>query len=231
MDRPGGAVPIQEIDPVIAPATPTPSIDDLHRAFLRIVPRIELHGRVCFRGLKCPDTRADCICEMLALTWRWFLRLRELGRDPLQFPSALADFAARAVKAGRRLCGKHKGKDVMNPMAQRRHDFVVEPLPSSTCRSHEDRYANPHGQQAQDSFEERLRDNTQTPVPEQVVFRLDFPAWVCSRSERDRRIIDDLLQGERTLDVADKHGLSPGRISQLRREFMQDWRTFCGEEE
>src|SRR5262249_16581337 len=104
MDRPGGAVPSRR-PPVIASPTPAPSIDDLHTAFLRIAPRIELHGRVCFRGLKCPDARQDRICEMLALAWRWFLRLRELGRDPLEFPSALADFAARAVKAGRRLCG------------------------------------------------------------------------------------------------------------------------------
>jgi len=216
---------------VTAPAPTTPPIDDLHRAFLRIVPRIELHGRVCFRGLKCPDTRQDCICEMLALAWRWFLRLITQGKDPLAFPTALATFAARAVKAGRRLCGKHKGKDVMNPLAQRWHDFVVEPLPASTCRSHEDRYANPHGQQAQDSFEERLRDNTQTPVPEQVVFRLDFTLLVCSRSERDRRIIDDLLLGERTLDVANKHGLSPGRVSQLRREFLVSWQLFSGDRE
>src|SRR5262245_31487279 len=166
---------------------------------------------------------------MLALSWRWFLRLIAQGKDPVEFPGALADFAARAVKAGRRLCGKNGGKDVMNPLARQRHGFVVERLPSSTCRSHEDRYANPHGQQAQDSFEERLRDNVQTPVPEQVVFRLDFPLWVGSRSERDRRIIDDLLLGERTLDVADRYGLSPGRISQLRREFQADWERFCSE--
>src|SRR5262249_32640259 len=186
--------------------------------------------RVWFRGLKCPDTRQDCICEMLALAWRWFLLLIAQGKDPLQFPSALADFAARAVKAGRRLCGKHKGKDVLNPLAQRRHDFVVEALPVSTRRSHESRYSVPLGQQAQDALEERLHDNAQTPVPEQVVFRLDFPVWVGSRSERDRRIIDDLLQGERTLDVADKYGLSPGRVSQLRREFMASWERFCDEE-
>jgi hypothetical protein len=214
---------------VIAPAPPAPSIDDLHTAFLRLVPRIELHGRVCFRGLKCLDTREDCICEMLALAWRWFLRLIEQGKDPLEFPSAIAGFAARAVKAGRRLCGKHQGKDILNPLAQQRHDFVVEPLPVSTCRSHESRYSVPLGQQAQDALEARLRDNRQTPVPEQVCFRLDFPAWLYRRSERDRRIIDDLLQGERTGDVADKHGLSPGRISQLRREFMASWEQFCGE--
>src|SRR5262249_9710092 len=105
---------------------------------------------------------------MLALTWRWFLRLIELGKDPLQFPSALADFAARAVKAGRRLCGKHGGKDVLNPLAQRRHDFMVERLPVSTRRSHESRYSLPPGQQAQGARETRLRANTQTPLPEQV---------------------------------------------------------------
>ncbi len=37
------------------------------------------------------------------------------------------------------------------------------------------------------------------------------------------------MVGERTRDVADKHGFSPARISQLRRGFCQDWRTFCGE--
>jgi len=215
---------------VITSAPPAPPTDDLHRAFLRIAPRIELHGRVCFRGLKCLDTRQDCICEMLALAWRWFLRLIAQGKDPLRFPSALADFAARAVKAGRRLCGKHKGKDVMNPLAQRQHDFVVELLPSSTCRSHESRYSVPLGQQAQDALEARLRDNAQTPVPEQVSFRLDFPCWLRTRTSRDRKLINDMLQDERTLDLAKKYGLSPGRISQLRREFRTDWERFCGEQ-
>ena len=37
------------------------------------------------------------------------------------------------------------------------------------------------------------------------------------------------MLGERTLDVAGKHGLSPGRVSQLRREFLLDWRRYCDE--
>jgi hypothetical protein len=40
-------------------------------------------------------------------------------------------------------------------------------------------------------------------------------------------MIDDLMVGERTLAVADGYGLSPGRISQLRREFHDDWERFC----
>src|SRR5262245_43451806 len=214
-----------------APRSQSTSIEGLHAVFLTLLPRILLRGEIVFRHTKCPHQKEEFLCEMLALTWKWLLRLTEHGKDPLQFPTAIADFAARAVKAGRRLCGKHKGKDVLNPLAQQRHDFVVELLPSSTCRSHESRYSVPRGQRTQDVLEERLQDNRQTPVPEQVVFRLDFPAWVGSRSERDRRVIDDLLQGERTLDVADKHGLSPGRVSQLRREFMASWEQFCAEKE
>jgi hypothetical protein len=61
------------------------------------------------------------------------------------------------------------------------------------------------------------------------MFRIDFPAWRASRTERDRRILDDLMLGERTLDVAAKYGLSPGRVSQLRREPHDDWERFCAE--
>src|SRR4051812_43145507 len=50
-------------------------------------------------------------------------------------------------------------------------------------------------------------------------------------SDRRRRITEDLLMGERTMDVAGRHGLSQGRISQLRRELMHDWRRFCGDGE
>ncbi len=39
----------------------------------------------------------------------------------------------------------------------------------------------------------------------------------------------DLMAGERTLDVANRFGLSAGRVSQKRREFHDDWRRFHGE--
>ncbi len=96
----------------------------------------------------------------------------------------------------------------------------------STQTSHDNLYATPHGQQRQDAFEERLRDNTLTPVPEQAAFRIDFPAWRGTRNERDRRVVDDLMAGGRTKDVSRKFEMSPGRVSQLRREFREDWRRF-----
>jgi hypothetical protein len=49
-----------------------------------------------------------------------------------------------------------------------------------------------------------------------------------TRSERDPRLAEDLMAGERTQDVSSKFGLSPARVSQLRRDFHDDWQRFCG---
>src|SRR5262245_29344969 len=197
-------------------STPTAlSVHVLQVRFLSILPRIELHGRICFRFVRCPHRRADAVAEVVALAWKWHLRLAERGKDATQFPSALATFAALAVKAGRRVCGRERARDVLSPSAQRQHRFVVERLPDFSTLG-----GNP--------LEEALVDNTQTPPPDQVVFRCDFPAWLKTRTDRDRRLAEDLMRGERTQDVSTKFGLSPARVSQLRRDFHDDWERFCG---
>ena len=215
--------------PPAAPPDPAPAC--LHAAFLSILPRIELHGQVVFRGLRCPDRKEEALAEMVALCWLWFIRLARQGRDATEFASALVCFAARAVRAGRRLTGQEKSKDALSPLARHRHGFSVEPLPAATRRSYEDVYASVGGQRRMDAFEERLKDNTMTPPPEAAAFRVDFPRWLQTRGERDRKMIADMMKDERTLDLARRYDLSPARISQLRREFMDDWLRFCGEPE
>ena len=154
-------------------------------------------------------------------------RLHERGRDPAEFVISFTTLLARAVNSGRRLAGMERSRDVMNPTTQRRHGFKVEPLPLSSAVGYEHLYAEPHGQRLHDTYEERLRDNTLTPVPEQVAFRLDWPAYLSTLAERDRRLVDDLALNHRTQDLAQKYGLSPGRISQKRREFCEGWNRFC----
>ncbi|MFL5342548.1 MAG: hypothetical protein ACJ8F7_20570 [Gemmataceae bacterium] len=202
----------------------------LQAPFLSILPRIERHAQFCFRDLRCPHRRAEAVQEAIDLAWRYFVRLAERGKNPLAFPSTLAAYAARHVRCGRRLCGRENGKDVLSHLARWRHGFAVEALPSSTAASFEDRYAGVRGQQRQDAFEERLRDNAQTPVPEQVAFRIDFPSWRLAHTDRTRRIIDALGAGERRQDVARSFGLSPARISQMRRELHADWCRFQGDD-
>jgi hypothetical protein len=78
-------------------------------------------------------------------------------------------------------------------------------------------------------FAEALRDNTQTPVPDAVAFRIDFPEWLAQYTERDRRMIEAMALGERTTKLARRFGVSEGRVSQKRRQFREDWERFCGE--
>ena len=189
----------------------------LHDAFLAlVVPKVVSHGRVYFRHLKSAERKEECIAEMVALAWRWHQRLAERGKDATQFPTAIATFAARAVRSGRRLAGMDRAKDVLSPQAQQRQGFAVGKLPDCSTLD-----GSP--------LDEALHDNTRTPPDEQCAFRLDFPAWRATHAERDRRVLDDLMLGERTLDVAGKYGLSPGRVSQLRREFLTDWRRYISE--
>jgi hypothetical protein len=167
---------------------------------------------------------------MRALAWKWFVRLAQRGKDAAEFLTIFNGFLARAIRSGRRVMGQEKAKDVMCPFAQRRHGFKVVPLPK-TRTSHEHLYSDARGQQDHDAFEERLRENTVTPVPDQAAFRIDWPAWLRSRCHRDRRIIDDLVEGQQGKDVGRKFGLSPARVSQLRRAFKDDWERFGGDAE
>jgi hypothetical protein len=205
-----------------------PKLAELHARFLQLLPRIELHGHIYFRHLR-PHRKADAIQEMRALGWKWFLAAHNRGKDPNDFMTSFTTLLARAVNSGRRLAGMLKAKDVMNPAAQKRHGFRVEPLPGSTRTFHDHLYSSPKGQKLHDEFEERLCDNTVTPVPDQVCFRLDFPAWLETLTPRERRMIRAMIRNERTLDLGKEFEVSLSRISQMRREFQIGWKRFiCG---
>lgn len=189
----------------------------LHARFVSILPRIQHHGFIYFRHVRCRQKRADCIAEMVALAWKWFIRLAQKGRDACRFPSVLATFAARAVRSGRRLAGQINAKDIMNEQNQQRRGYVVGKLPDHSTLN-----TNP--------LNEALIDNTVSPVPDQVQFRLDFPAWLKRHSRRDRKIAVEMAKGEQTKRLAHRFNLSPGRVSQLRRQFQHDWQRFTDDQ-
>ena len=186
----------------------------IQHAFVAVMPRIVLHARIYFRRMPCGDARENAVAETVALTWKWFVGLVQKGKHPESFVSVLAAYATRAVRSGRRLCGQERTNDVLSPLAQARRGFTVSPFPEFSTL-------------VGNTFDEALQDNSQTPIPDQVCFRVDFPAWLSTRTERDRLIIGELMAGERTLEVSQKYQLSQPRISQLRREYQEDWCAFC----
>jgi hypothetical protein len=207
----------------------SPCLDRLRAGFEALLPRIEQHARIAFRDVRCPDRKAEAVAETVGLAWTWYCRLAEKGRDAAAFASALATLATRSARSGRRVCGAESANDVLSKHAQARHGFRVSSLPSSPRNAHENLYGDVLGQRQQDVFEERLQQNAVTPIPDQVQFRIDFPAWLRTLTARERRIIRAMLREERTKDLSRRFHLSPGRISQLRAEFKQGWRRFCGD--
>jgi hypothetical protein len=195
--------------------TPAPVLD-LHARFLELEPRVRTHARIQMRDVACPDRREELVAEAVALAWLWFLRLARKGQDARAFTGGLAAFAARAARSGRRVTGQERADDVLSPVAQRRHGFAVGSLPG-------------HSTLAGTAWDEALRDNTRSEVPDQAAFRIDFPAWRQRLTARDRRIVDELMVGEGPQRVARRHGLTAGRVSQLRRRFREDWQRFHGQ--
>ena len=199
---------------------PTPSLDldHVHASFLAALPRIVRHAQVYFRFIKCPHRKEEMIAETVALAWSWWIRLLQRDKDPSGFISALATHAVRHVRMGRRLCGQEKTKDVVSPSAQWRRNFTVQSLPQFDTGTEDNKTL------------ELLRDDSRTPPGEQAAFRIDFPRWLTQLGQRNRLIAEDMAMGENTQDLAAKHNVTQGRVSQLRREFYFDWHRFHGEE-
>src|SRR5437764_141530 len=59
--------------------------NSLHAQFLDLLPKLHTHAAIYFRGIRCPDKKADRIQECVALAWQWFVRLSEKGKDITQF--------------------------------------------------------------------------------------------------------------------------------------------------
>jgi hypothetical protein len=202
----------------------------LHRRYLLLLPRLETHACVVFRGVRCPARQEDRVQECVALGWQWFLRLAERGKDVFAFLMAIVALVARAVQCGRRLCGQERSKDVLSPLAQGRRGFRVEHLPATTGGPHDHLYSDPHGQALHDGFEERLRDNAVTPPPDAAAFRIDWPRFLRGLARRDREMALFLSLGNSGKAAAARFGVSPGRVTQLRQQWCLAWRACQGEE-
>lgn len=183
--------------------------------FLEILPKVQRHACFAFRGMKDFNRFEDCVQETLALCWLWTCRLWEQGKDAREFPTTLASYATRHVRSGRSFVGKKCYRnDVLSPLAQAIHGFVTQSLPEHQST------ASPA------PWMEQLVDQPGSRVAQLAAFRIDFPAWLASLGERKSRIAEDMACGEATMELSGRHGVSPARISQMRREFQENWTSF-----
>ena len=207
----------------------SPKNSQEHDDFLALAPIVKRHAQITFRHL--PQTeREEAIAEAVASAFVSFVSLKNQDRNPVhEFPTVMATFAVLHVKNDRHVGSKASSRDVLSKMAQRRHGFRVESLPVSTRTSFEKLHGSPNGRKQLDVFEEWLMDNTRTPVPDQVDFRIDFTFFLDSLTQRDRRLAHFLSLGHSGKQAADSFKLTPGRVTQLRQQWQREWRVMQGE--
>ena len=181
-----------------------------HDDFLMLMPVVQRCAQLFFRSWPVVH-REEAIAEAVAAALVSFISLKRRGKNPFQFPSVIAMRAVQHVQNDRHVGGRSNGRDVLSRRAKLRYGYDVEGI--STVGP----------------WQEALIDNTQTPIPDQVCFRCDVPAWLHTLKRRDRKIAILLSQGYSTSEVARQFGLTSGRISQLRRELYASWQNFHGE--
>jgi len=185
-----------------------------HKGFLLMLPSIRQHATVSFRHLN-PEAREEAIQEVVCNALQAYVRLVQLKKVALAYPTVLAKFAVAQVKDNRKVGGKLNVLDISSPYCQQRKNITVERL---------DHFDEEDGQ-----WQEVLIEDKHAGPADIATIRIDFTEWLRSLPGRLRRIAKLLATGEKPGIVAKKFNVCPGRISQIRKELFQTWQIFQGE--
>ena len=199
---------------MICIADQPPDPPDWHEGFLAMLPAIVRHIRIAFRYLA-PEARQEAVQEATCNAMAAYEALAKRGKMAAAYPSVLARFAVAQTRDSRKVGGHLNCKDVLSEYCRRLKGVVVERL---------DKF-----DRDEDQWVEAVVEDHHTPVLDQVAFRCDFPAWLDRLSRRNRKIAQALAAGHSTGKVSKRFDVSPGRISQLRRELHRSWHEFLGE--
>ena len=191
---------------------------DWQAGFLQVLPAVQTHAQIQFRQLPAVH-REEAVQEAVAAACLNYQLAAARGKLAVVRPATLADFAVRRVRTGRHVGGRQDAaKDVLSPVCQRRRGVRVV--------SYDVRRGDRSGG---DGWRQLAVADRKASVPDVACFRVDFGRWLKTLSRRDRRVIAAFVAGEGTGAVAGRFGLSPARVSQLRRKYEGLWRAFQGE--
>ncbi len=131
------------------------------------------------------------------------------------YPTPLAQYAIKQVRDGRRVGAKLNVRDVSSEYAQQAKRFTIARL---------DHYDAEEGE-----WREVLLEDRKAGPADTAAARIDIADWFDSLPKKKRRIAATLATGETTKRTARKFRVSPGRISQTRRELQKAWQDFQDE--
>ncbi|HZK81413.1 MAG TPA: hypothetical protein VFC46_10110 [Humisphaera sp.] len=186
--------------------------------FVSIMPSVQTHAKIRFRKLPA-ERREEAIQETIAAACMHYQLAAVQGKLDVVRPGPLADFAVRHVRTGRHVGGKQNGaKDVLSPVCHKRHGVTVINF-----------HAHCAGIGRGAGWRQVAIEDRKVPIPDLAAFRIDYAHWLRTLTRRDRKIIAAFTSGEGTAAVAGRFGISPGRVSQLRRKYEHLWHVYQGE--
>lgn len=184
--------------------------------FMALLPDLFRYARQAFRSLR-GEARNEAIQEVIVSAMLAYLRLYQRDKEDVAYASVLARYAIAQYHDGRRVAAQLNCQDVLSAYARRLKGIQVESLDRRDMDG--------------ESWREIVVEDRHAGPAETAAVRVDFAAWLALQTGRDRKIAGALAEGSTTQEVAKRFRVTPGRISQKRRELLNSWRKFQGEYE
>ena len=140
--------------------------------------------------------------------------MEKSGKKPI--PSSIAYYSIQRTKSGRRSYGDNR-TDVMNP------GYLMD-NESSVCSMQA-----PVGGEDEDFTVGDMIASKSEDISARVLRQIDWAAFVKTLDARKRKIVEKLMLGFTTSDIARLLKVTSARIVQLKREIAQDIRKFMGD--
>ena len=154
-----------------------------HEPFLAMLPAIVRYASISFSSQPYQH-RKELVQEAVANCLVAYVRLVELDKEDLAYPTVLAMYAVRQIREGRRVGTKMNVRDVSSQYCQLAKGITVKRLDHLDHDSAE-------------WMEIVVEDGHATPA-DIAATRIDFADWLDSLPRRERRIAEELATGETT---------------------------------
>lgn len=164
------------------------------------------------RPIGCEDPE-ELVQDATASAAEMLDAMEKVGKKPL--PNSIAYYSIQRTKSGRRSYGDIRC-DVMSPGFQMDHEGSVCSMQEPVCDEDDLTVGDTIACKTEDMASKVLR-------------QIDWQAFLETLDVRKRRIVEELMFGYGTGDIARLFSISAARIVQLKREIAQDIKDFMGD--
>jgi len=164
------------------------------------------------RPMGCEDAK-ELVQDATASAAEMVECMEKQGKKPL--PHSIAYYSIQRTKSGRRSYGDIR-TDVMSPGFQMDHE-------GSVC-SMQDPVTEEEDLTVGDAIASRAEDTAS-----KVLRQIDWEAFLDTLDVRKKRIVEEMMLGFGTGEIARLFSISAARIVQLKREIAKDIKEFMGD--